>query len=124
MENNFEALLDESSDEDHALSDDSNYISDRSEITDVDDKIVDNLQILALNGHTKVCTIYFYYSTGGALALCTSCMISIQDVGLMYAVRKHVIELHDVVDSRFCANCRNPVYIIFPCNMCPICTHL
>ena len=123
--NNFEAISDESSDEDHALSDDSDYISDRSEdLTDYDDKIVPNSQILALNGRTKVCAIYFYYSTGGALALCASCMISIQDFEHMYAVRKHVIKLYDAVDGRYCANCRDSLYIIFPCNMCPTCTHL
>ena len=123
--NNFEAISDESSDEDHALSDDSDYISDHSEdLTESVDKIVSNSQIITLNGRTKFCTTYFYYSTSGALALCASCMIVLQDanVGHMYAVRKHVIELHDAVDGRFCSNCRNPLYLIFPCNMCPICT--
>jgi len=33
------------------------------------------LQINALNGRIKQCAIYFYYSTGGALAMCASCMI-------------------------------------------------
>ena len=80
---NFENILDESSSlsssEDRALSEDSNYISDHSDsddLTIIADKVVDNSQILALSGRTKVCTIYFYYTMGGASALCTSCMIS------------------------------------------------
>ena len=122
--NNFEAILDES-DEDHALSDDSNYISDQSEdLTERVEKIVSHSEIIALNERTKCCIIYFYYSTGGALAVCTSCMIAISDTdfGYMHAVRKHVIDLHDAVSGRSCSNCRNPLYQIFPCNMCPICT--
>ncbi|XP_050447449.1 uncharacterized protein LOC126849549 [Cataglyphis hispanica] len=122
--NNFEAILDES-DEDHALSDDSDYISNQSEdLTEIVDRVVSHSEIIALNGRTKCCTIYFCYSTGGALALCTSCMISVSDTdfGYMYTIRRHVTELHDAVDGRFCSNCRNPLYQIFPCNMCPICT--
>ena len=134
---NFEDILDESSssssssseeeEEDRALSEDSNYISDHSDsddLTIIADKVVDNSQILALSGRTKVCTIYFYYTTGDSSALCTSCMISIQDFDHMYAVRKHVIEIHDAVESRCCSNCKNPVYLHFPCNLCPICTHV
>ena len=123
-DNNFEAILDESSDEDRALSDDSDYNSDQSEDnTEIVEKIVPNSQIIALNGRTKCCAIYFYYTTGGALAVCASCMIALSDadVGHMYAFRKHVIELHDAIEGRSCSNCRLPMYQIFPCNMCPIC---
>jgi len=84
----------ESSDEDQTLSDDSDCISDCSEnLTEISEKIVANSQINALNGHTKQCAIYFYYSTGGTLAVCASYMISLADVriGQMYATRKHVI---------------------------------
>jgi len=80
------------SDEDHPLSDDSDCISDCSDnLTKINKKIIDNSQINALNGHTKQCAIYFYYSTGGALAVCASCMVSLADlhIGQMYAIRKH-----------------------------------
>jgi len=82
------------------------------------------LLINALNGGTKQCAIYFYYSTGGALVVCASCMINLVDVqlGQMYATRKHVIDSHDAIDGRYCSECRSPLFLIFPCNMCPICT--
>jgi len=63
------------SDEDHPLSDDNDCISDYSNnLTKINKKIIDNSQINALNGHTNQCAIYFYYSTGGALAVCASCI--------------------------------------------------
>jgi len=113
------------SDEDHPLSDDSDCISDCSDnLAKINKKIIDNSQINALNGHTKQCAIYFYYSTGGALAVCASCMVSLADlhIGQMYAIRKHVTEHHDAIDGSFCSSCRNPLFLILPCNMCPICT--
>jgi len=113
------------SDEDHPLSDDSDCISDCSDsFTKINKKIVDNSQIIALNRHMKQCAIYFYYSTGGALAVCASCMISLAElhIGQMYAIRKHVTECHDAIDGSFCSSCRNPLFLILPCNMCPICT--
>jgi len=113
----------ESSDEDQALSDDSDCISDCSDLMEISEKIVANSQINALNGRTKQCAIYFYYSTGDALTVCASCIISLADVyiGQMYAIQKHVIEYHDAIDGSFCSNCRNPLFFILLCNMCPIC---
>jgi len=111
------------SDED-LLSDDSDCISDCSDsLIKINKKIIDNSQVNLLNGHTKQCAIYFYYSTGGALAACASCMVSMADlhIGQMYAIRKHVIEYH-AIDGSFCSSCRNPLVLILPCNMCPICT--
>jgi len=64
----IEEMGDESSDEDQSLSDDSDCISE-----DLTEKIVTMSQINALNGHTKQYAIYFYYSTGGAFAVCASC---------------------------------------------------
>jgi hypothetical protein len=116
---NFEDIMDVSSDDEL----DSDCISDQSEdLTTIDDKILSDSEISALNGRTKVCAIYFYYTTGGRSILCTSCMINIQDNHHRYAIRKHVIELHDALDGRHCSNCSSPVYTIFPCNMCPMCT--
>jgi len=69
------------SDEDHPLSDDSDCISNCSDnLTKINKKIIDNSQINALNGHTKQCAIYFYYSTDSALAVCTSCMVSLANL--------------------------------------------
>ncbi|EFN60884.1 hypothetical protein EAG_09271 [Camponotus floridanus] len=68
-------------DEDHVLSSDSNCVSDCSEdLTQVRDKVVSIAEINALSGRKKYCTIYFYYFTGGALAVCASCMIRLQGV--------------------------------------------
>ena len=125
IENNFEILDEESSDEDRALSDDSDCISDCSEdLMQITEKIVPRAEIIALNVRTKQCAIYFYYSTGGAIGVCASCMISLSDenVGRMYAVRKHVTESYDVINGQYCSDCRQPLFLIFPCNMCPICT--
>jgi len=113
-------------DEDHTLSADSDCISDCSEnSTEYVEKIVSISQINALNGrNTKFCIIYCYNTTGGALTVCSSYMIALQGVDSqhMYALRKHKIEILDEMDGRFCSNCRDSLYLIFPCNMCPICT--
>ena len=124
IEHNFEAILDEeSSDEDRALSDDSDCISDLSEDnTEVVNKIISPSEINALNERTKQCTIYFYYTDGARYVTRSSCMIRIGSTRTTYAIRKHVIESYDAIDGRFCSECRTPLFLIFPCNMCPICT--
>lgn len=107
------------------MSSDSDYFSDEDDgHKEVIDKIVSRSEIVALNGRTKECVIYFYYSTGGALALCPSCMIAVSDldIGPMYAVRKHFVDLRDTMHYRACSKCRESLYMTFPCNMCPICT--
>jgi len=99
----IEEIGDESdeSDEDHVLSADSDCISDCSDdLTEISRKVVTNSQLNALNGGTKHCAIYFYYSTGGAgtgLAVCASYMIDLVGVelGEMYPTRRHVIDTHD-----------------------------
>lgn len=108
------------SDEDHALSDDSSCISDCSENhEEIVQRVMYNPKLLALNKNTKFCTIYFYYSTGGAIILCTSCIIRMQHVSLghMYAVRQHVIDTHDGADGRFCGDYHAEVYQTMPCNI-------
>jgi len=112
------------SDEDHVLSD-SDRISDYSDdLTEISRKVVTNSQLNALNRGTKHCAIYLYYSTGGVLAMCASCIIDLVGVelGEMYPTRRHVIDTHDAIDGRYCSNCKNPLFFIFPCNMCPMCT--
>ena len=124
IEINFEAILDEeSSDEDRALSDDSDCVSNCSEDnTEVVDKIISPSEINALNERTKQCTIYFYYTDGARYVTCSSCMIRVRSPRATYAIRKHVIESYDAIDGRFCSKCRTPLFLIFLCNMCPICT--
>ena len=79
IDNNFDIDVD-SSDEDHPLSPDSTYNSDEDgNRKEVVDKVVSQREILALNGRTKCCAIYFYYSTDGSYIVCTSCMIAIAD---------------------------------------------
>jgi len=63
--------MDGESNEDGSLSDDNDCINDCSEdFTKIDEKIINSSQISALNGSTKQCAIYFYYSTGNAYAVC------------------------------------------------------
>ncbi|EZA51545.1 hypothetical protein X777_09754 [Ooceraea biroi] len=125
MEVNFENLLDEVSDEDSVLSDESAYCSDKSEdYEEITERPVPNAQLMAITGRTKMCAVYFYYSTGCSLAVCASCIIRLRGVelGTMYVVRKHEIDTHDGITGRWCSNCHDSLYTIFPCNMCPICT--
>jgi len=121
----IEEMNGESSDEDQPLSDDSGYISDCSEdFTKISEKIVDNSQINVLSGRTKHSAIYFYYSTDGTYAACTSYMIDLRYVRLelISAIQKHITDYHDAIDGKYCSNCRNSLFTIFPCTMCPICT--
>jgi len=124
IDDTIEEMGDES-DEDKPLSNDSDCISDCSEdFTEISEKIIDGSQISALSENTKQCAIYFYYITGNDYAACASCMIDLRDVHieLLSAIRKHVTDCHDAIDSRYCSNCRKPLFFIFSCNMCPICT--
>jgi len=70
----------------------------------------------------KQCAIYFYYSMGDALAMCASYIINLVGVqlGQMYATRKHVIDSLNAIDGRNFSECRNPLFFIFPCNMCTV----
>jgi len=111
--------------EDGPLSDDSDYISDCSEdFTQFDEKIINSSQINALNSNTKQCAIYFYYSTGNDYNVCASCMINLRGVhiNLLLVIRKHVTNYHDAIEGRYCSNCREALFLILPCNMCPTCT--
>ena len=121
----FEDIMDQDSDEE-VLSDDTGCVSDLSEHdTDLAEKFVSSPEIRALNGHTKHCMIQCYYTTGGALNVCAACMIRLADIDVvgMHLVRKHDIDYIDALCGRSCRNCGVPMYIIFPCSMCPLCTH-
>jgi len=121
----IEEIDGESSDKDQPLSDDSGCISDCNEnFTKISEKIVDNSQINALSGRTKQCAIYFYYTTDSTYTACASCMINLKYVHLelISAIQKHVTNYHDATDDKYCSNCKNPLFTIFSCNKCPICT--
>ena len=123
----FENIMDqESSDEEEMLSDDSGCASDMSEYEiDRVEKFVQLSEIRMLNARTKHCVIYNYYTTGGALTVCTACMIrigDINDVG-MYHIREREIGSFGRLDGKSCTNCRESLNSIFSCNMCPLCTH-
>jgi len=121
----IEQMDGESSDEDQLISDDSDCTSDCSEdFTEIIEKVVDNSQINALSGRTKQCAIYFYYSKDDTYVACASCMINLSFMRheLVTAVRKHITDYHDGIDGKYCSNCRMPLFTIFPCNMCPMCT--
>jgi len=125
VDNIIEEEMGGESDEDGPLSDDSDCISDCSEdFTQFDEKILDSSQINALNGNTKQCAIYFYYSTGNDYNVCALCINGLRGVHIDFisAIRKHVTNYHDAIEGRYCSNCRNPLFIILPCNMCPTCT--
>ncbi|KAL0130275.1 hypothetical protein PUN28_002111 [Cardiocondyla obscurior] len=117
-------LSDEDDEDDVTLSSDSDYGSDQSE--DLEDRVritLDSSQIRALNGRTRHCMMSIYYSTlNGDIAICASCMINLNDTGVsMHLVRKHEINVYDALCDRSCTNCRLSLFMIIPCQICPIC---
>ena len=124
MDVDFEEIMDQDSDEE-VLSDDTGCVSDLNELdTDHAEKFVSSPEIRALKGLIKHCMIQCYYTTGGALNVCAACMIRLADTDAvgMYLVRKHDIDI-DALGSRSCTNCGMQMYTIFPCSICPLCTH-
>ena len=123
MENEDRAMEVDSDEE--PLSDDSGCISDCSENREeAVQRIVYDPELLALNRRTRFCTLYFYYSTGGAIFMCTPCMMRLHYVSLeyMHAARRHVIDTDDGADGLWCGNCRMELYQTLPQNICPVCT--
>ncbi|KYN28506.1 hypothetical protein ALC57_02077 [Trachymyrmex cornetzi] len=80
--------MDQDSNEEEVLSNDTGFASDASEYnTDLKEKFVPSQEIRALNGRTKHCMIQSYYTTGGALTICAACMVLLTDidtVGIKY----------------------------------------
>ncbi|KYN35823.1 NADH-ubiquinone oxidoreductase chain 5 [Trachymyrmex septentrionalis] len=71
MDVDFEEIMNQDSDEE-VLSDDTGCVSDLNELdTDHAEKFVSSPEIRALNGRTKHCIIQCYYTTGGALNVCS-----------------------------------------------------
>ena len=126
VEIDFENIMNQESSDEEILSDDSGCTSDMSEYEmDRVEKFVSSPEIRTLNARTKHCVIHNYYTTDGSLTVCTSCMIRIADIndGGMYHVKVHETGSFGRLDGRSCTNCRLPLYIIFSCSMCPLCTH-
>ncbi|KYN19737.1 hypothetical protein ALC57_07964 [Trachymyrmex cornetzi] len=121
MDVDFENILDQESSDEELLSDDTGCDSDLSECEmDVVEKFISVAKIRTLNPRTKVCISYDYFTTGGALALCTECMFNIADIidaGMLYIYRKHEIGSFGRLSSRSCTNCRSPLYKIVLCCM-------
>lgn len=122
---NFEAILDEETDddEDHQLSEDSDYNSDDSnDYAYTTKKVVPQSQLNALS-NTKLCAVYYYYKMGDSYIACTSCMIEIAGVNdeTVYTVHKHLTDFHAAINGKYCSNCGKSLFMIYPCNTCPEC---
>lgn len=124
--NNFKEIMDQDSSEEEIFSGDSDYLSDASNdylSIIVDKKSMFNAEVYALNRRTKQCVIYSFYYTSECPERdqCAECMLSQPDINSQ-AVREHVINMYDFIRGKYCAHYRNPMFLIFPCNMCPTCT--
>ncbi|KYN19998.1 hypothetical protein ALC57_07657 [Trachymyrmex cornetzi] len=112
MDVDFENILDQESSDEELLSDDTECDSDLSECEmDVVEKFISVAEIGTLNPRTKVCISHDYFTTGGALALCTKCMFNIADIvdAGMYIYRKHETGSFGKLSGRSCTNCRSPL---------------
>lgn len=112
-------------DEESIVSEDSDYASDySSDFADTIEKQLTLAEVRALNLRTKYCVIHFYYTTGGTFSACAECVIQIADadVNVMYVYRKHFTDAFGMLNGKYCSNCNRPMFIIIPCNMCPVCT--
>ena len=110
-------------DEDSLVSDVSDSTSYSIDFVDRVEKFVSHEDFLKLNERSEHCAIFFFYSTGGALALCAECMIDMWDIREgMSAVREHQTDRLENLDHRACSNCRQSMYVIIPRNMCPVCS--
>ena len=122
---NFEDVIDDE-DEESVVSEDSNYTSDCSEeFNDTIEKHLTHAEVSVITARTRHCAIYFYYTTGGTYSACAECIMQIADTdfNIMHAFRKHITDAFGRLDGKYCSNCRQPMFVLIPCNMCPVCTH-
>ena len=122
---NFEDIMDEES----VASEDSNYISDdcsedSEDYIDVVEKHLTPAEVRAITARSKHCGIYFYYTTGGTYSVCAECIMRIADTdfGIMHAFSKHITNAFGRLDGKYCSNCRQPMFVMIPSNLCPVCT--
>jgi hypothetical protein len=127
---NFEDILDEEeeeeSDEESLMPDDSGCDSDISEDNeDFAFRVVPHAEVNALNFLTKHCRIEFYYYSIEIAqpGICATCMINItnHELGIVRAYWRHETDSLERLRGRHCSNCRNPLFMYVPANMCRVC---
>lgn len=113
----------EMSDSDAILSEDSCYDSDIDErYIEIKCRVLNRAEINTLDTLKKMCAIHFYY-IGEHVKFCSVCIVNVGGLfSHLHAIRKHETDLYIHLDSTFCSNCKNPLFQIIPCNLCPICT--
>ena len=118
---NFEDLIDEESDEESLLSDDSACDCSES-VNDIVQRAVPFPEIHRLNLHTEHCLIEFYYYSVEHIGVCASCMIRLFHNEIeVIAVRNHETASLGALNGQYCSNCAMPLFTCMPTNMCPIC---
>jgi len=125
---NFEDIIDEESDEESVMPDDSGCDSDISENDeDMALRVVPHAELNALNFRTKHCRIEFYYwSIEIELpGICATCMITMNipndGWGILRAYWHHETDSLGRLRGHNCSNCRNPLFMYIPANMCRVC---
>lgn len=118
----IEVNEEEEMDDDAILSEDSCYDTDRSDTEEIV-RVLNQAEVNTLNPLKKMCCIYFYFTSGHA-KFCVSCMVRISGLfSMLYADIKHDTRLYVLMDGLFCSSCGDPLFLIMPCNLCPVCTH-
>ncbi|KYN12750.1 hypothetical protein ALC57_15075, partial [Trachymyrmex cornetzi] len=92
------------------------------------EKFVQSSKIRALTSRTKHCIISCYYTErcNDASTYCAMCMVELRNVfdKGMYLVRNHKECSFYALDFRWsCHECGEKMYIVYPCDVCPFCTH-
>ena len=121
---NEEMEIDEMSDEDDVLSNDSgvNNDIDDDDVVEIKYRDLKQNEVNTLDTLKKMCCIYFYY-TGTHAKFGAECILRISGLfSRLRAIRKHVTEQFVLIDGISCSNCHKPLYQVIQCNLCPICT--
>ncbi|KYN17047.1 hypothetical protein ALC57_10683 [Trachymyrmex cornetzi] len=81
LEVDFEEIMDQDSDEESVLSNDTGFASDASEYEiDLEEKCIPAAEIRTLNDRTRYCMIQSYYTTGGPLTVCAACIVLLANI--------------------------------------------
>ena len=99
-------------------------IRDSDRFEDIPDEIfrvLNQAEVNMLNPLKKMCCIYSYF-TPGHMKFCASCIVRIHGLfSMLYAVRRHDTYPYILINGLFCSSCGDPLYLISPCNLCPMC---
>jgi len=108
----------------HPLSDDSACDTDNDIVENNHCKTLDLPSLSSIDLRTRFCATHFYYGDGEGYNVCTSCMMLLRDVFDKPLVKnhKHVIASYESLNGSWCSNCRVATYLIYSCDMCPVCT--